>query len=61
MLQAACDSGAWVVTNDKWTDHRASRHATAAVKKRVLRFAFVGGAFAPASDDVARFDGTEIY
>ena len=58
LLQCAADHGAWVVTNDRWTDHRASRHATAEVRRRVLRYAFVGGSFAPASDALARFDAS---
>ena len=56
LLQSALDHGAWVVTNDRWKDHRASRHATDAIRRRVLRYAWVGGTFAPASDDLARFD-----
>lgn len=56
LLQSAADHAAWVITNDRWTDHRASRHATQEVRKRVLRYAFVSQAFSPASDDVARFD-----
>ena len=56
LLQCAADHGAWVVTNDRWTDHRASRHATNAVRGRVLRYAWLAGSFAPASDDLARFD-----
>ena len=57
LLQCACDNQSWVVTNDKWTDHRATRHATDGVRHRKLRFAFVGQVFTVAADDVARFDG----
>ena len=46
----------WVVTNDRWTDHRASRHATEPLRKRRISYAFVGGAFSPASDDIAHYD-----
>ena len=56
LLQSAADHNAWVVTNDRWTDHRPSRHATQEVRRRVLRYTFVAGAFAPASDDLGRFD-----
>ena len=58
LLQCAADCGAWVVTNDRWTDHRASRHATMEVRRRVIRYAFLSGTFAPASDDLGRFDAS---
>lgn len=58
LLQSAADHDAWVVTNDQWKDHRASRHATQEVRKRVLHYSFVGGAFTPASDDLAQFDAS---
>ena len=35
LLTAAANSGAWVVTNDHWRDHRAARHVTEAVHRRV--------------------------
>ena len=49
----------WVVTNDRWTDNRASRHATEPLRKRRISYAFVGGAFSPASDDIARYDAAQ--
>lgn len=56
LLTAAADHGAWVVTNDRWTDHRAARHATEAVRARTLRFGWIREVFAPAADDVGRFN-----
>ena len=55
LLTAAADHEAWVITNDRWTDHRAARHATAAVKVRTLRFGWIREVFAPAADDLGRF------
>ena len=55
LLTAAADQEAWVLTNDRWTDHRAARHATAAVKARTMRFGWIREVFAPAADDVGRY------
>ena len=59
LLQCADDSGAWVVTNDGWTEPAARRHATAAVRKRVIKYAFVGMSFVPAPDDMERFESAQ--
>jgi hypothetical protein len=58
LLQCASDHGAWVVTNDRWDDHRAVRHATEDVRRRRIRYAFCAGAFTPAADDLAKFVDT---
>ena len=42
LLQCADDSGAWVVTNDGWTEPAARRHASG--RARVIKYAFVGRA-----------------
>ena len=56
LLQCAADHGSWVVTNDRWSDHRALRHATEAVRRRKISYAWAGSTFAPASDDMQRYD-----
>ena len=56
LLQCCADYGAWALTNDAWREGRAARHATEAVRRRTIRFAFCGDAFSPAADDLARFD-----
>jgi hypothetical protein len=56
-IQCAIDHNCWVVTNDRWLDHAAARHATAEVRSRRIGFAWVGKTFTPAADDLARFDG----
>ena len=56
LLQCAADHGAWVVTNDKWREPRAARHATEAVRKRTICFTFMHDAFSPSPDDLANFD-----
>jgi hypothetical protein len=58
LLQCAADHESWVVTNDRWTDHRALRHATQDVRKRKITYAWAGSTFAPASDDLRRFDSS---
>ena len=55
-IQCADDHGSWVVTNDKWRDHGGARHASEALRRRRIEYAWMGGAFAPAADDLARFD-----
>ena len=56
LLQCCHDHDAWPVSNDAWREPRAARHATEAVRRRRITFAFCGDAFAPAADDLARFD-----
>ena len=57
LLQCAADhDGCWVVTNDKWRDTRAARHATSSTRARTICFAFMGDAFSPAPDDLDRWD-----
>lgn len=57
LLQYAGDhERAWVITNDRWKEERARRHATESIRRRVIRYAFLQGAFTPAADDLARFD-----
>ena len=56
LLQCCADYGAWALTNDAWREGRAARHATEAVRRRTIRFAFCGDAFSPAADDLALFD-----
>ena len=56
--QCAADHGAWVVTNDAWRDHNARRHANDELRKRRVAYAWMGRTFAPASDDLARFDAS---
>ena len=57
-IQCAADHGAWVVTNDAWRDHNARRHANDELRKRRVAYAWMGRTFAPASDDLARFDAS---
>ena len=56
ILKYADDNGAWIVTNDGWKEPAARRHATAAIRKRVIKYAFVGMCFVPAPDDMDRFE-----
>lgn len=56
LLSCAADNGSWVVTNDLWRDHIAARHATSELRRRVIRFTFMQQAFAPAADDLKKFD-----
>ncbi len=56
LLQCCADHNAWALTNDAWREARAARHATEAVRRRTIRFAFCGDSFTPAADDLARFD-----
>ena len=58
LIQCAADHGAWVVTNDRWTDHGASRWATAEIRSRRIAYAWMGRTFALASDDIAKFSAS---
>ena len=60
MLSAAADLKAWVVTNDRWTDHgRHSRQVREAVRRRTIRFTWIREVFVPAADDLGRFGRAE--
>jgi len=58
LLASAAEHDCWVVTNDNWEDHgRAGRrHLTEAVRRRVIKFAWVQEAFVPDPDAMARFN-----
>ena len=51
----SADHCAWVVTNDRWLDHGASRWATAEIRSRKIAYTWAGTRFVAASDDKARF------
>jgi len=60
VLSAAADLKAWVVTNDRWTDHgRHSRQVREAVRRRTIRFTWIREVFVPAADDRGRFGRAE--